>query len=235
MAPKKAVTTESLEMEEIKQSLNFMSSEISKNSEQLKTLLGIMAEISKLRQLNEEKDKVIAALEGRVSDLEQYTRMNDIVITGLDIKPRTYARAVRKPEDDGGHTDADIQSVEQQVIYFMNSKGIKLDERDIEACHPLPRRNSLVKPAVIVKFVNRKRKTEVIKQGKKLKGTNVYVNEHLTKKNSDIARQARMLKRAGKIQATWTSNCKILIKLNGTPEEAQVLRVTTIQELDKYQ
>ncbi|KAM3843136.1 ranBP-type and C3HC4-type zinc finger-containing protein 1-like [Diretmus argenteus] len=62
-----------------------------------------------------------------------------------------------------------------------------------------------------------------IKAGKKLKGTAVYLNEHLTKKNADIAREARNLKKQNKIQATWTRNCKVMIRLNGSPEEAKVI------------
>lgn len=33
-------------------------------------------------------------------------------------------------------------------------------------------------------------KRDILKQGKKLKGSDVYINEHLTKKNADIARVA---------------------------------------------
>ena len=85
-----------------------------------------------------------------------------------------------------------------------------------------------------MRLVNRKQKTALLKQGRKLKGTNVYLNEHLTKKNSDIARQARILRKENWIQSTWTSNCKVFIKLNGSPEEAKVLAIKDITELDKY-
>ncbi|KAK7879339.1 hypothetical protein WMY93_033884, partial [Mugilogobius chulae] len=116
----------------------------------------------------------------------------------------------------------DQESTEQQVTSFLSRKGIHIDSRDIEACHPLPRRDKRPS-AVIIRFVSRKQKLAVLKQGKKLKGTNVYLNEHLTKQNADIARQARFLRKQKKIQATWTTNCKVFIKLNGTPEEAKVL------------
>ena len=64
-----------------------------------------------------------------------------------------------------------------------------------------------------MRFVNRKLKIALLEQGRKLKGTNVYIKEHLTKHSADIAKH------------TWTSNCKIFIKLNGSPEEAKVLMV----------
>lgn len=34
---------------------------------------------------------------------------------------------------------------------------------------------------------------------------------------------------------TWTSNCKVFIQLNGTPEQDKVLVLRNIEELDKYQ
>lgn len=87
---------------------------------------------------------------------------------------------------------------------------------------------------MILRFVNRKKKIALLKQGRKLKGTNVYLNDHLTKRNAEIARKARYLRKQKKIQNTWVTNCKIFIKLNGTPEEAKVLVIRSMEELDKY-
>lgn len=77
----------------------------------------------------------------------------------------------------------------------------------------------------MVKFVNIKHKLEVLKQAKKLKGTGVYINEHLTKKNAEIARNDHILRKQSKIQATWTKNGKVYIRLNGPPEQAKVFVV----------
>ncbi|KAJ8351712.1 hypothetical protein SKAU_G00231880 [Synaphobranchus kaupii] len=197
MGPKKIISSE--EVDDIKKSLDFLMEEVSANAE---------------------KDKRLAYLESRVADLEQYTRMNDVVITGLQVKPRSYA-------DSGGEPgELDASSTEQQVAVFLQSKGIALDCDNIEACHPLPRRNASDKPVIIMRFVNRKHKIALLKQGKKLKGTDVFINEHLTKSNAEIAKKARYLRKIKKIQSTWSTNCKIFIKLNGTPEEAKVLMVS---------
>ena len=110
-----------------------------------------------------------------------------------------------------------------------------MDWNSVEACHPLPRRDDSDKRAVIMRFVNRKHKTALLKQGRKLKGTNVFINEHLTKRNADIARKARFMKKQGKIQHTWTSNCKVFIKLNGTPEQAKVMVIRNIEEMDNHE
>lgn len=123
------------------------------------------------------EDKRIAYLESRVANLEQYSIMND-----------------------GG--ELDVSSTEQQVAAFLLSKGILLDCNNIEACLLLPRRNASIKQTIIMRFAKRKHKTTLLKQRNKLKGTKVYINEHLTKQNENIARRAHFLKKQRKIQTT---------------------------------
>ena len=241
MAPKKTASQPD-EAEDIKRSLDFLSAEVAKISAQQTIIMNLMGEIHTLKKKNMEKDTKITLLENRVDDLEQYSRMNDLIISGLRTKHRSYARAAAASEDTAAGrqgTDAsedDRESLEQQVLCFLESKGISVDSGDIEACHTLHSKNKTVAPAIIIWFTNRKNKQAIIRQGRKLKGTDVYINEHLTKKNADIARKARILRKQNKIQATWTSNCKVFIKLNGTTHEsAEVFPVRDVTELDKFE
>lgn len=232
MPPKKAMTVE--EGDELKQTLEFLAGEITTVKQQQISILALVEEVKVLRIQNDEKDRRVADLESRVAELEQYSRINDVIVTGLRIKPRSYARAVTS--DNGGEPgEQDDRSAEQQVAAFLHTRGIEVDVNNVEACHPLSRRSDSNTPAVIMRFVNRKHKTELLKQGRKLKGTNVFINEHLTKRNADIARRARNLRKQGKIQNTWTNNCKVFIKLNGTPEQARVVVIRSMEELDRYQ
>ena len=226
------------EVEEMKKSLDFLSEQLSTVTKQQTELMKLFREVMDLKLANAEQEKQITFLESRVADLEQYTRINDVIITGIKIKPRSYARAVT-PENGGEPSEMDVMSTELQVAEFLQSKGIELDCNNIEACHPLPRKKDDNKdnpgpPAVILRFANRKFKTALLKQGKMLKGTDVFINEHLSKKNADIARKARQLKKQKKIQNTWSANCKIFIKLNGNAEEAKVICIKNIADLDKY-
>lgn len=154
----------------------------------------------------------------------------------MEIKHRSYARAVAKERSEGEDAALeDQQSVEMQVVTFFHNKNINLDPNKISACHTIPRKDQRNKPAIIIRFANRKHKNELLMQGRKLKGSNVYMNEHLTPKNAEIAREARILKKQNKIKATWTRNCNVLIRLNGsTPEEAKVIKVRELQDLDEY-
>ncbi len=183
------------EVEEIRKSLDVMSAEISTIVAQQKRIMESMREVQSLRKQNMEKDKRITSLENRVADLKQYSQMNDIIISGLQTRHRTYARATVATDDTTvGHganaSEAERESLEQQVVGFLVSKSISIDSGDIEAYHTLPSKNKSAIPAKIICFTNRKKKNELLRQGRKLKGSDVYVNQHLTKKNADIARRA---------------------------------------------
>ena len=60
----------------------------------------------------------------------------------------------------------------------------------------------------------------------------IYVNDHLIKKNADIAGKARYLRKQNKIQPTWVRDCKVFVKLLGSPEDAKVLVVREMSDLD---
>lgn len=96
MPPKKATSYPQMEddMDDIRKSLNFLTEEMAKVTAQLAVLTELVTEVKVLKQLIKEKDKTINELEKRIDNLEQYTRMEDIIITGLSVKPRSYAKAV---------------------------------------------------------------------------------------------------------------------------------------------
>ena len=203
--------------------------------------MGLVSEVQRLKKLNADQAKKITILEDRVSDMEQYSRMNDLVINGLKTKHRTYARAAAAAAEEtaGGSTEpstAESETLEQQVLEYLESKDITVARRDsIEACHILPSKIKGAIPAIIIRFTNRKDKNALLKQASNLKGSKVYINEHLTKKNAAIAKRARALSMAKKIEWTWTWNCKVFIKqLGSTPEQQKISIIRDISELDKY-
>ena len=53
----------------------------------------LVKEVQRLREDNAKKDEKITKLENRVNQLEQYTRRDDVIITGLRIRHKSYARA----------------------------------------------------------------------------------------------------------------------------------------------
>lgn len=43
--------------------------------------------------------------------------------------------------------------------------------------------------------------------------------------------ESKIIEEGEKTQSTWTSNCNVFIKLNGTPEQAKVVFIREIKDL----
>lgn len=188
----------------------------------------LVTKMDKMEKIMQEKDDKIKHLESRVEDLEQYTRKEDIIITGLKIQ-RPFAEVVRG-ESEFNMDRNGYNSVENQVMDTLNSNGINIADHEISACHTLGKRNDDGKQNVIVRFVSRKSKVRTLINARKLKGTGIYINEHLTKKNADLAKAARDLRRAEKIQNTWIRDCKVFVK----DHESKVSMVRDHADLSQF-
>ena len=70
-----------------------------------------------------------------------------------------------------------------------------MEENEILAIHKLRKRRDGIKP-VLVKFSNNSAKVQIMKARKKLKGTEIYINDRLTQRNAELEKKARMLKRS---------------------------------------
>jgi hypothetical protein len=183
------------------------------------------------------KDKKIKELESRIDDLEQYTRKEDLIVTGLEIK-RTFAEAVVNV-DPSASAESDkeptmkVNEVEKQTLAFLNRFGMNIEESEVSACHVLGKKKENGTQNVIIRFVSRKTKERVLfyaRTSKKFRATRVFVNEHLTKKNGEIAKRARELKKEGKLIDTWVRDTKVFIKIG----EKQVRVVKDIEELSQF-
>jgi len=195
--------------------------------------------IDNLEKLLITKDKKIQELETRIDDLEQYSRKEDLIITGLDIViKKTFAEAVEN-DDESATAEKNKEptmkenEVETQTIAFLNKFGMNVQESEVSACHFLGKKRDDGKRNVIIRFVSRKTKERVLfyaRTSKKMRETKVFVNEHLTKKNGQIAKRARELKKEGKLIDTWVRDTKVFIKIG----EKQVRVVKSIDELSQF-
>ena len=200
------------------------------------------SEVSELLQLvrqlkheNEEKDKRILLVESCIDDLEQYTRMDDVIISGLKTNHKSYTRAGSPSLDYTNGPLApqgELENLESCVTrFFQDQMGVDLSGDDITACHTLPGRKDI--PDISIRLTNRKTKTLLLQNSRRLKNAKIFVNEHLTKKNARTASEARRLRRDKKIMFTWTRNCKVFIKTFGSPEAARVVHIKDISDLAK--
>ena len=187
--------------------------------------------INSLVQSNKKKDEEIKRLGQRVDELEQYTRRDDVIVNGLKTKPRTFASvASSNPDEKAENTPQHEQeSIEDQVISFLRDKDIELSPAEISACHPLPIKDKTKPQPIVIRFVSRKTKQRLMSNAKKLKGTSVFINEHLTSKNANIAREARAMVKDRTLNSCWTRNGYVFIK---RAERGGTMKVEVIKDVE---
>ena len=192
-----------------------------------------------LTEMIKRKDSHILDLENKVEQLEQYTRTENLIISGLEVKQThsSYSSSVRSNTSRENEVKHDLESIEKQVIDFFEKQGLSISESEISACHPLGGKKPI--KDIVLRFVSRKSKSKILTKVKKdgiLKATNVFVSEHLTKKNQELAAIGRHLKKSQAIVNTWVRDGKIFVRTKGkTPEEERTVLIkdkATFEELE---
>ena len=229
---------------EDKSELKALQSEISKMNDHISQLLGIFNDIKELKLEMKKKDEKIEQLSRRVDELEQYSKKQNIIITGFKTHHKSYARTVHTDEENDNENapETEIDTLKSRVINFLTENVTPIMPNEVEACHTLPSKDPNKKP-IVVRFVSRSSKDNIMRNLKKLREANkkpanankVYVNDHLTRKNSDIAAHARKLWKQKIISGTFVRNCTVHVKLAGAyTEENKVYQIKDMSDFTKY-
>ena len=143
--------------------------------------------LANLRVLSYENDK-----------LQQYSRRENVRIFGLPID------ATETPE-----------LTEKKAIDLLNKTGVTVTEKDISACHRLGKSSNGTRP-VIVRFVSRRKRTEVMRKKKVLrdKTDKVFLNDDLTPLRAKLLKVVKELPNTDKV---WTIEGKIMCTKRAAP------------------
>ena len=117
--------------------------------------------------------------------------MDNLIISGFNVQYKSYARSVSTHDvDEHTHTNSETETLESKVVEFLKSKNIPIDSSDISICHPFRSKYaSNMKLSIVLKLKSRKAKLRILSNAKNLRGSDVYINEHLTRQNADLARK----------------------------------------------
>ena len=154
--------------------------------------------------------------------------MDNSIISGFNVQCRSYARSVSIHDvDEHTQANSETETIEDKVVEFLKSKNIPIDSSDISICHPFKSKYaSNMKTSIVSKLKCRKAKLNILYNAKKLRGNDVYINEHITSQNADLTRNAREYKRKGLMLSTWTKNYNVMIRTKGqTPEQCKVIAI----------
>ena len=202
----------------------------SKLDEALAHISKINETMSKLEQRNIELESTLLVtknvntkLVSRIEDLErlvhanaQYSRRECLEVAGI-------------PPQIGN------EQLEDKVCDIFSSIDVKLNSRDIEACHRIKNDRT------IVKFANRKDCVKVLQNRKKLKDCDmtllgfdedhkIYVNESLCPYYRTLFWKCRKFHELKKIYSYWSFNGTIKVKLS---ENGRIHAITHIKDLEE--
>lgn len=167
--------------------------------------------------LNSEARKAVQ----HINDNEQYSRRNNIRIHGLHNNSDNYVQTVI----DFFNTKLNINHIEADDIE--TARGVSLKTQSSASDGATVQSQHTKSTTVIVRFVNRRHRDEVIRHRKLLKGSGQAISEDLTTLNLQTLNRVR---NDDRVQTAWTWNGRIRAVLtNG--REVTVKPHQSVQEL----
>ena len=152
-----------------------------------------------VRSLSTQCSRPNTSFEQNKNENEQYSRLNSVRIMGLA----------------GDSPSQSSEVTTRMVIEKLNVQtGLRLDEHDVDIAHRLGDYRSSKPRSVIVKFTRRQTKVNVLKNAKKFKGTNIFINEDLTKLNAEVLASLR-LKDKKSVERAWSFDGKLYAQFKG--------------------
>ena len=195
------------------------------------------------------KDVLIKELQSKVSVLEeksdeheQYSKRDNLLIQGLTmVKP--YNKVTENSEDIGAQSEhveedwtiRDRNIMKSNIMEFAKNKlKIEMDTSDILTVHTLKTNTQSRKGTCIIRFSNREARDKFYQGRSELyadrQQNRIYINEHLTQKNAMLYKEARELKKLGKVTHAWTRNCRVLVRL----KDQTVVHIKNNDFFDRY-
>ena len=166
--------------------------------------------LSTVRQLTYENDR-----------LQQYTRRENVRISGIPLKK-----------------DETNKDVEEKTLAMLNKTGTVVNAEDLAACHRVGKAKDGSRP-VIVRFVSRRKRTDIMKTKKALKGKEsckgIYINDDLTPLRAKLLHYC---KSAPEVERTWTLDGRIFCQKKTVPgltpnDQQRAIVVETTADLHK--
>lgn len=191
--------------DDLLQSVNFCSDKISDFEKALTTIKENIKTIEKLKVENESLKKDVKSLTSKLNDLEQYSRMNNIEIQGIPEK-----------------NNESVVKIVESLCQFVDHP---IDANAVEAVHRVQTYNVNAPKSIIVRFLSRKARDEVLLAAKvkrsqlgvtgralPFEGGRVFINEHLTPENKKLFREVRLAATEKGYKYVWINNANILVR-----------------------
>ena len=168
--------------------------------------------LEELEKEIEMKENRILKLEMAANDLQQYSRRSSLRIFGV-------------PEKEKEDTD-------QIVCDIVSSKlGIPITRNDIDRSHRTGKHTRDTRSkhrSIIAKFCTYRKRTEIIRSRKKLKGSGITIQEDLTHQNAELYTKTY---KDPKVKAAWTHDGKIIASIQATGGKIMTKMINSEKDL----
>lgn len=164
----------------------------------------------------------VKGLEQQLDDADQYSRINCLEINGI-------------PE-------SNQEDVTEVVKTIGSVLGVDVNAEDIDACHRLGPKNEGKRRGIIVKFVRRQLKEEMLRKRKIKRNLNtsdigmasgpadvVYINESLSPARRKVLNAARLLRKEQNYSFVWVKNGKIFLR---KAEGSKAIMLTNMDQVN---
>jgi cell division protein FtsL len=187
----------------------------------------------KLKQDSKIQQAAIDQLTLKINSLEQLARKTNIVISGVS---ESYAERASFAADPDALPQPDTSRVDTIALtcaVLKDACKITVTPADILSATRLQSKRDGPRP-LLVSFHSTALRTAVIrarqpKQKLLFCGSTIYINDHLTKFNSDLAFKARLAVKEKKAHSTWTHNGLVYIKWSATSRPVQIQKFADFQ------
>ena len=172
-----------------------------------------------LKNLKNECEEKKLAKETELDNLEQYGRRENLEFH-------------RAPVQQSENTNKIVQNLLKRI-------NLETNENEISTSHRLPSTKENTSPPIIARFSKRDTRNKIYTNKSKFNAVsnfgipemnNLYINENLTKKRSELLAKPRKAKYEAKYKYLWTKNGKIFVRKS---DQAQSLHIKSLQDIAK--
>ena len=186
-------------------------------------------EIARMKDTVSHHESSIQNLQMALNEAEQYSRRNCLKFYGVKEVPK-----------------GTMENTDDTICQIVNSRlEVTLHPNDIDRSHRVaaPKRdeakagknashstNQAIRPrAIIVKLSTYRKRNEIIKARRKLKGTKIAIDESLTKTNQELLWLA---KKHEKVLEAWSTDGRIIVLLQATRGKTMTKVIHSRDELN---
>lgn len=212
------------EVEEIRKFANFIDEKYENMKSSLEETLNmnriLQREVAELKRENLEKDRQMQELFVKVTDLDQYSRNRNLEIIGVEERPGENCLEV-------------VKSIAEEC-------GVSMEPGQIDVAHRVPSKNVNMPRPIIVQFVSRNKRDELLVKKKLVTvnnsvngmaaGKRILINEHLSPYYRNLLSTTKKLAREKNFKYVWFKRNTVFVRKT---ENGLVKKVFSESDLSK--